>query len=157
MLTILGKTVEKRPWLIIGIIFMITIGLGSLVPALEMETSTEDFMPDNEILNANQRVSEYFGQSGEMLMVFVDKQNAQNVVTSQALKEVNYISNELLQMNKITGVMSVAGFVDMICSLEYSQPLENCTDKQIENALQDLLKNENTKQNDKTQMVMFKV
>ena len=60
MLIRLGKTVEKRPWLIIGIVLMITIGFGSLLPALEMETSTEDFMPDDEIVNANQRVTEYF-------------------------------------------------------------------------------------------------
>ncbi|UCD13279.1 MAG: MMPL family transporter, partial [Thermoplasmatales archaeon] len=145
MLTRLGKTVEKRPWLIIGIVFMITIGFGSLLPALEMETSTEDFMPDDEIVNANQRISEYFGQSGEMLMVFVEKQNAQHVVTPQALKEAYYVSNELQQIDEITSVMSVAGFVDTICSLEYSKSIENCTDIQIENAIQDLLNNENTK------------
>ncbi|UCF12681.1 MAG: MMPL family transporter [Thermoplasmatales archaeon] len=145
MLTRLGKTVEKRPWLIIGIVFMITIGFGSILPALEMETSTEDFMPDDEIVNANQRVSEYFGQSGEMLMVFVEKQNEQNVVTPQALKEAYYVSNELQQIDEITSVMNVAGFVDTICSIEYSKSIENCSDIQIENAIQDLLHNENTK------------
>jgi len=150
MLTRLGKAIEKSPWLIIGIILMVTIGFGSLLPALEMETSTEDFMPDDEIVNANQvnanqRVSEYFGQSGEMLMVFVEKQNAHNVVTPQALKEAYYVSKELQQIDEITGVISVAGFVDMICSLEYSKPIENCTDIQIKNAIQDLLIYENTK------------
>jgi len=145
MLTRLGKIVEKRPWFIIGIVFMITIGFGSLLPALEMETSTEDFMPDDEIVNANNRVSEYFGQSVEMLMVFVEKQNAQNVVTPQALKEAYYVSNELQQIDEITGIISVAGFIDIICSLEYSKSIENCTNKQIENAIQDLFNNENTK------------
>ena len=145
MLTHLGKTVEKRPWLIIGIVFMITISLGSLVPALEMETSTEDFMPDDEIVNANQRVSEYFGQSGDMLMVFVEKQNAKHVLTPQALKEAYYVSNELQKINEIKGIMSVAGFIDTVCSLEYSKPIENCTDIQIENAIQDLFIYENTK------------
>ncbi len=145
MLTRLGKTIEKSPWLIIGIILMTTIGFGSLLPALEMETSTEDFMPDDEIVNANQRVSEYFGQSGEMLMVFVEKQNAQNVVTPQALKEAYFVSKELEQIDEITGIISVAGFVDMICSLEYSKSIENCTNKQIENAIQDLLYYEDTK------------
>jgi len=145
MLTLLAKTIEKRPWLIIGIIFMITIGFGSLIPALEMETSTDDFMPDDEILNANQRVSEYFGQSGEMLMVFLERHKAQNVVTPQALKEIYRVSKELLKINEITGITSVASFVDMICNLEYSKSIENCTEQQIENALQDLLNNENTK------------
>jgi hydrophobe/amphiphile efflux-3 (HAE3) family protein len=146
MLKLLGKTIEKKPWLIIGIIILITIGFGSSLPALEMETSTEDFMPDNEILNANQRVSEYFGQSGEMLMVFIEKENAQNIISPQAIKEINNVSEELLQIDEITGIISVAGFIDMICSLEYSKPLENCTDSQIENAIQDILINENTAQ-----------
>ena len=44
-------------------------------------------MPDDEIINANQRVAKYFGQTGEILMVFVEKQNAQNVVTPKALRE----------------------------------------------------------------------
>jgi hydrophobe/amphiphile efflux-3 (HAE3) family protein len=146
MLKLLGKTIEKKPWLIIGIIILITIGFGSSLPALEMETSTEDFMPDNEILNANQRVSEYFGQSGEMLMVFIEKENALNTISPQAIKEINNVSKELLQIDEITGIISVAGFIDMICSLEYSKPLENCTDSQIENAIQDILINENTAQ-----------
>jgi len=145
MLTHLGKAIEKSPWLIIGIILMTTIGFGSLLPALEMETSTEDFMPDNEILNANQRISEYFGQSGEMLMVFVAKQKAQNVVTPQALKEAYFVSKELEQIDEIAGIISVAGFADMICSIEYSKSIENCTNKQIENSIQDLLIYENTK------------
>jgi len=145
MLTHLGKTIEKSPWLIIGIIIMTTMGFGSLLPALEMESSTEDFMPDDEIVNANQRVSEYFGQSGEMLMVFVEKQNAQNVVTPQALKEAYFISKELEQIDEITGIISVASFIDTVCSLEYSKSIENCTDIQIKNAIQDLLIYENTK------------
>ena len=81
-------------------------------------------MPDNEILNANQRISEYFGQSGEMLMVFVEKQNAQNVVTPQALKEAYFVSKELGQLDEISGILSVAGFADIICSIEYSKSIE---------------------------------
>jgi len=38
MLTFIGKTVEKRPLLIIEAVYMITLGYGSLIPKLEMET-----------------------------------------------------------------------------------------------------------------------
>jgi predicted RND superfamily exporter protein len=144
MLRSLGKIIEKNPWMIIGLVLIITIAFGSLIPALEMETSTEDFMPDDEIVNANQRVSEYFGQSSEILMVFVEKQNSQNVVTSQALKEIFYVSKQLLNTSEIKDVTSIASFVDIVCSLEYSKSIENCTDKQIDNALQDLLIHSNT-------------
>jgi len=139
MLTRLGKTVERRPWLIIGIVLMITIGFGSLLPALEMETSTEDFMPDDEIVNANNRVTEYFGQSVEMLMVFVEKQNAQNVVIPQALREEYQVLKDLEEFDEVESSMSVAGFVDMICQFEFGDTLLNCTDEQIIIAYDDMM------------------
>jgi len=143
MLKRLGKTVEKRPWLIIGIVLMITVGFGSLLPALEMETATEDFMPDDKIVNANNRVSEYFGQSVEMLMVFVDKLNAKNVVTPQALREEYQVLKDLEELDEVNGSMSVAGFVDMICQFEFGDNLLNCTDEQITIAYDDLMSNIN--------------
>ena len=143
MLKRLGKTVEKRPWLIIGIVLMITVGFGSLLPALKMETATEDFMPDDKIVNANNRVSEYFGQSVEMLMVFVDKLNAKNVVTPQALREEYQVLKDLEELDEVNGSMSVAGFVDMICQFEFGDNLLNCTDEQITIAYDDLMSNIN--------------
>ncbi len=146
MLTFLGNTIEKRPWFVIGVVFLITISLGSLVPGISMETSTEDFMPDDEIVDASQRVTEYFGQSGSMLMVFVDTENATNVTAPQAVQELHHIASELQHHDDITSVISVAGFVDIICGIEYGQPLENCTETQIATALQDILEHENTEQ-----------
>ena len=139
MLTFLGETVEKRPWLIIGIVLMITVGFGSLLPSLEMETSTEDFMPDDEIVNANQRVTEYFGQSSEMLLVYVEKQNAQNVITPQSLKEEYQVLKGLEEFDEVESSISVAGFVDNICQFEFGDTLLNCTDEQIETAYNDMM------------------
>ena len=141
MLKWLGKTVEKRPWLVIGIVLLITFGFVSLLPALQMETSTEDFMPDNKIVNANQRVTEYFGQSSEMLMVFVDKQNAQNVITPQALKEEYKVLKDLEDFDEVESSISVAGFIDMICQFEFGSSLLNCTDEQIKIAYDDMMSN----------------
>ena len=146
MLKLLGKTVEKRPWLIIGIVLMITIGFGSLLPALEMDTSTEDFMPDDEIVNANNRISEYFGQSVEMLMVFVDKQNAQNVVIPQSLREESQVLKDLEEFDEVESYISVAGFVDMICQFEFGDTLLNCSDEQIIIAYDDMMSNINVEE-----------
>ncbi len=141
MLKWLGKTVEKRPWLVIGIVLLITFGFISLLPALQMETSTEDFMPDNKIVNANQRVTEYFGQSSEMLMIFVDKQNAQNVITPQALKEEYKALKDLEDFDEVESSISVAGFIDMICQFEFGSSLLNCSDEQIKIAYDDMMSN----------------
>jgi len=140
MLKRLGTTVEKRPWLIIGIVLMITIGFGSLLPALEMETSTEDFMPDTDIVNANLRVTEYFGQSGEMLMIVVENENAQSVVTPKALREEYRVLENLKdKFDEVDTFVSVGSFVDVVCQIEFGETLLNCTDEQIQTAYNDMM------------------
>ncbi len=140
MLGKLGNLIEKRPWFVIVVILLITAGFASLIPSLEMETSTEDFMPDDEIVNANQRVTNYFGQTGEILMVFVEKQNAQNVVTSKALREEYQVLKNLdEEFDEVDGLISIAGFVDILCQLEFGDTLLNCTDGQISTAYNDMM------------------
>jgi len=140
MLVRLGKIVEKRPWLVIGVVLMITLGFGSMIPSLEMETSTDDFMPDNEIANANLRVTEYFGQSGEMLMIVVESDNAQNVVTPKALREEYQVLERLKdKFGEVDTFVSVASFVDIICQIEFGETLLNSTDEQIQTAYNDMM------------------
>jgi len=146
MLERYGKFIERRPWVVIGVVIMITIGFCSLIPYLEMETSTEDFMPDDEVVSASQRVSEYFGQTGEMLMVLIEKEDAQNILTSKALKEqYNLIKN--IELNeKIDYTVSIASFIDTICQLEFGKSMINCTDEQVQIALNDLMQNPDIKE-----------
>ena len=144
MLTLLGKTVEKRPKSIIMIILIITMIFGSLLPAIEMGTSTEDFMPDDEIVTANQRISEYFGQSREIYMVFVEKQNAQNVVTPKAIREQYTIQKAFEDLEEIDSSIAIGTFIDMICQMEFGDTLLNCTDQQITTAYNDLMINQRT-------------
>jgi len=140
MLKQLGDIIEKRPWLVVTVVLLITIGFGTLIPSLEMETSTEDFMPDNEIINAGTRINEYFGRTGEIIMIYVEKQNAKNVVTPQALKEEYRVLKELSEKHdKIDGSISVAAFVDIICQIEFGETLLNCTDDQILIAYTDMM------------------
>ena len=58
----LGKIIEKRSWLIVGLTLVTTIGFSLLLLPLEMETSMDDFLPDNDVVNAEKRVSSYFGR-----------------------------------------------------------------------------------------------
>jgi hydrophobe/amphiphile efflux-3 (HAE3) family protein len=139
MLDKLGRIIERKPWLVIGIVLMVTIGFSTLIPYLEMETSTEDFMPDNEIVTASQRISEYFGQTGEMLMVLVEKENAQNILTPKALKEQYQLIKNIEQYEEVDNIVSITSFIDAICQLEFGKTLINCTDDQIQIALNDLM------------------
>lgn len=145
MLKQLGNVIQKRPWLVVTIVFLITIGFSSLIPSLEMSTSTEDFMPDDEIVNANLRVNSYFGQTGETIMIFVEKQNAKNVVTATALKEEYRVLKDLEEkFDEIENTVSIASFVDIICQLEFGDLFFNCTDEQIITAYEDIMAPLNT-------------
>jgi len=140
MLKQLGDLIEKRPWLVVTVVLLVTIGFATLIPSLEMETSTEDFMPDDEIVNAAMRVNEYFGQTGEIIMIYVEKQNAKNVVTPKALREEYQVLKDLdEQYDEIEGSISISGFVDIICQLEFGETLLNCTDEQITTAYNDMM------------------
>ena len=48
MLRILGNIITSKPWFVVIIIIIITIGFSVLLPTLEMQTSMDDFLPDDE-------------------------------------------------------------------------------------------------------------
>ncbi len=143
MLDKLGRLIEKQPWLVIGIILMITIGFSTLVPFLDMGTSTEDFMPDDEIVKADQRVADYFGGTDEMLMIYVEKQQADTAVTPEALKEEYFVIKELEKIEEVKGSICVANLVNIICQMEFNKTLLECSNNEIATAFQDLMVEKN--------------
>ena len=140
MMKQLGNFIEKRPWIVIILILLITIGFSTLIPSIKMETTTEEFMPENKIVNANTRVNEYFGQTGNMILIYVEKENEQNVVTPNSLKEEYNILKTLKEnFDEIENYVSVANFVDIMCQIEFGKTLINCTDQQIITAYNDIM------------------
>jgi predicted RND superfamily exporter protein len=140
MLNRLGGLIGKKPWLVVTIILLFTVGFATLIPSLEMETSTEDFLPDHEIVQTSVRVGELFGGSGQLIMIFVENQNARNAITPTALREEYKVLQELDEKHiEIEVTSSIAGFVDIICQIEFGDSLQNCTDEQITIAFNDLM------------------
>jgi hydrophobe/amphiphile efflux-3 (HAE3) family protein len=139
MLKSIGQLIEKRPWLVITIVLLITIGFGSLLPALEMQTSMDNFLPDDEVVTANNRINNYFGAGDKILMVLIQNQKSSSVTSPEALREMSYVSDELLKIEDINGIVSVAGFTDSVCFMEFGKSLKNCTHEQIKLAYQDLM------------------
>ena len=139
MLNKLARLIEKHPWFVIGIIFMITIGLGLLTPFLEMGTSTEDFMPDDKIVRSSLRVAEYFGGTQKTIMIYVEKQQADSTVEPDALREEFFVVKNLEKNKEITGSICIANFVDIMCQIEFNKTLPECSNNEIETAFQDLM------------------
>jgi len=139
MLDKIGRLIEKQPWLVIGITVMITIGFGSLAPFLDMGTSTEDFLPDDEVVKADQRVADYFGGTDDFLMIYIQKQNEKSAITPKALKEEYTIIKELEKIEEAKGSISIVNFIDLICQFEFNKSLPECSNNEIATAFQDLM------------------
>jgi len=144
MLKQLGNIIEKRPWLVIGIVLIITIGFSTLMPSLEMKTDFSDFTPDEEVVRASNRLSEYFGETQQVLFLYVQKEEAESVITPQALREQYYIQQELLKNPEVENVFGIPYLVDQVCLIEFGQSFENCTDEQISTVIKDILEEKGT-------------
>jgi hydrophobe/amphiphile efflux-3 (HAE3) family protein len=141
MLNYLGKIIEKKPWFVIFIIVMITIGFAIFIPSLEFKTEFKDFAPDNELVKANDRISEYFGMDQQVLLLYVEKQQVDSTITPQALRDQYKIQKEIEKLPGVNSTVAITTFVDTVCQMEFNKSLENCTDKEINIALNDLLNN----------------
>ena len=118
MLKQIGNSIEKRPWLYIGTILLITIGFGIFLPTLDMQTSMENFLPDDDVVLANERINDYFGADYEIVMMYIEKNNSESVTSIESLREIDHITKKIESMEKVEGSMSILGFIDTICQLE---------------------------------------
>ena len=143
MLDKLGNFIEKKPWIVIGLILMITIGASTLIPFLDMGTSTEDFMPDDEIVKANQRVTDYFGVTEQLIMIHVNEQNSESTITPNALKEEYKVVKELEKIKEVAASISFANYVNIVCMIELNKTITECTNDEINIAIRDLFSEKN--------------
>lgn len=139
MLDQLGRIIEKRPWLVVLVIVLITIGFSLCIPSLTFKTNFEDFAPDNEQVKANNRIAEYFGMNTQTMILFIQKEQTESVISVQALRDQYNLQKELTKMPEVNGTISIITFVDPVCQMEFNKTLENCSDEQIKTAIYDLL------------------
>jgi len=136
MLSELASFIERKPKTVVAIIIFITLIFASFIPSLKMGTSTRDFMPDNEMVRASDRINEYFGENEEPVMIIL---HGKNVVSVDSIKAEYNIGKKLNEIEGVEGVVGVANFVSAICGMEYQKDLEECSDDEIKNAYNDLM------------------
>jgi predicted RND superfamily exporter protein len=138
MLDQLGGIIEKRPWFVVGVILIITIGFSLFIPSLTFKTNFEDFAPDTEQVRANNRISDYFGKSSQTMILYIQKEQENTVLSIQALRDQYNLNKELLKMPEVNSTVSIITFIDPVCQMEFNKTVENCTDEQLKTALDDL-------------------
>jgi predicted RND superfamily exporter protein len=138
MLKALGKLIEKRPWLVISFVLIITIGFATLIPSLEMKTDFYEFMPEDEVIDAYFRVMSNFSQSQVIMFLYVEKDEATSTITADALREQYYIEKELSKIPEVEQPLSLIMLLEQVCFLEFGKTFENSTDEELMIALDDL-------------------
>jgi hydrophobe/amphiphile efflux-3 (HAE3) family protein len=144
MLDRLGQIIEQKPGRIVILILLITIGFGIFIPSIQMETSMEHFLPDDPVVQAQQRMNNYFGAGYQTIMVLAEDKTSNGVTQPTTLKKIYSLQKEIEQEPEVAGTISIAGFVDTLCQLEFNKSLENCSTDEITLAFQDLMSESNT-------------
>jgi len=139
MLRFLSNIIEKKPWLVITVVLLITLGMASLIPSIEMKTDFNDFMPDDEVVEANMRIMDYFGETQQLLFIYVDSKDSGNTISTQSLREQYTIEQKLLDNKYVKSVASFPLVLDQISFMEYSDSIGNLTEDQLKIVLNDLL------------------
>lgn len=138
MLEHLGQIIEKKPWLVVGIIILVTLVFSLFIPSLTFKTNFEDFAPDNEQVKANTRVSTYFGMSSQTMILYIQKEQDTSVMSIQALRDQYDLQKELTKMPEVNETISIITFIAPVCQMEFNKTIENCSDEQILTAISDL-------------------
>jgi predicted RND superfamily exporter protein len=134
-----GVFIEKHPWIVVTIVLIITIGFSTLLPSIQFKTDFRDFSPEDELVRANNRVMRNFGLFKQLVLILVDTEQADSTIAPEALREQQAIQQALLELPEVNSTISIITFIDAICQIEFGQPFDNCTNSQIQTAINDLL------------------
>lgn len=118
---------------------MITLGFSVFIPSLEFKTDFNDFTPDDELVQANDRILDYFGQNQQLVFLLFQAEETDSMLSLDAIKTTNRLQNKLTDNPSVNSSFSLMTFIDIICLIEFGQPIEGCSDEQIQTAVSDLL------------------
>lgn len=97
------------------IILIISMSFALVIPKIEFKTNLNKFLPDNDLVRANDRVSDYFGSDSVAHIIHVKEDNsAHDVLTPDALREQYDIYQRCKARANVVTVTSVASLFDAV-------------------------------------------
>ena len=139
MLKYLGEFIEKHPWIVLTTVIMVTIGFSTLIPSIEMKTEFEDFMPENEIVSASNRINQYFGAKSPTMFLYMETTGKKDFLNPNLIQQQYQIQKNLEDTPWINNSISTSTFINQICRIEYFKEISNCSYYEIQNATSHLL------------------
>jgi len=157
----LGNIIEKRSWLVVLLILLLTIGFSYFIPQIEMKTEFSDFMPEEEVVQTNKRVGDYFGRNNPVMFVYIKTEKSDSILDSYSLKEIYYIQNKTSEIEEVVSTISLNTLLDQICLLEYQKSVDRCTKEEIQTVIDDIFKDHDKKidilkEEDKNEKIDYK-
>jgi hydrophobe/amphiphile efflux-3 (HAE3) family protein len=130
----LAKFVKNKAINIVVAVTIVTILFTFFLPSLTFETNLSEFLPDNELVRANSRVSDYFGRDYRVHYIYVTEHNRHNdILSAEAIREQYDIAQKARSLDGVTGTISIAEIINVICEqfpfLNKSVP--DCTNEEL--------------------------
>lgn len=139
MVPILGRFIQKHPWTVVITILVITIGFSLFIPSLEFKTDFDEFAPDDQLVSANERVLDYFGDNQQLVFLLFSADTVDSMLSTEAIRTTNHIQKTLAEFPSVNGSFSMITFLDIVCLIKFGKSLEDCSDEQIQTALSDIM------------------
>ncbi|MGQ9582319.1 MAG: efflux RND transporter permease subunit [Thermoplasmatota archaeon] len=91
---------------------LITVLFIPVLQEMRFETDLDNFLPEDDVIQADRRVSGYFGETPEPQYLLV---RGENVLSAPALREELNISLHAGYIDGVVGTLSLAGVLDEVC------------------------------------------
>lgn len=122
MLGLFSRIVEKRPIECIVVVLIITALFATALPNISFKTDVTKFLPDNELVRANDRITEHFGEDFYPHIIYAKAANPeQNVLTPRAIREEYFLIQEARALENVDGTLSLADALNEISRYRLNQ------------------------------------
>jgi len=121
---------------IIIVILLISMGFALVIPKIEFKTNLNKFLPDNELVRTNERVTEQFGDDSVVHFIYIEEENTDHdILTPDALREQYDIYQRISDVPNVENVISIVSILDEVSSLidpENKTEFDDLSDDEIE-------------------------
>ena len=130
----LSMVIVKKPLSVLTFAVLITIFFSVFIPSVQFDSNLEHFVPENDVMKAQEKVNNYFGEGYSVHMIYT---SSDNVLDAKSLREEYAVIENASSVRGVEEVISFAGIVDL-CRVNFEdmgydedKGIYNCTDVEI--------------------------
>ena len=102
----------ERPHATLAAILLLTLLLAPSLLQVSFQTDVEAFLPNSEAASQHERVELLFGRESKVAQLYVIPTNGNNILTMEALLEIQELHQQAAQLEGVRTVVSVSSFFD---------------------------------------------